>query len=66
MYVKADDPERRIKIKIMPIKRCQKDKKKGFKFGDTGKCFTGKSAKEKAEKQGRAIKAEEARRKKKK
>jgi len=40
----------------MPIKKCQKDKKKGFKFGDSGKCYTGKDARKKAVKQGIAIK----------
>lgn len=24
----------------MPIKRCRKDGKPGFKFGDSGKCYT--------------------------
>jgi len=41
----------------MPLKRCQKNKKKGWKFGDSGKCYTGKGAKARAKKQGRAIKA---------
>ena len=47
----------------MPIKECQENNKPGFKYGDTGKCYTydptdDKSknlAKEKAAKQGRAI-----------
>lgn len=49
----------------MPIKRCKSNGKLGFKFGDTGKCFTyttgDKSSRERArrqaEAQGRAIKA---------
>lgn len=41
----------------MPVKRCQKDGKSGFKYGDSGKCYTGKGARAKAEKQGRAIEA---------
>lgn len=39
----------------MPIKTCQKNKRKGYKFGDKGKCYTGKGALKKAKKQGRAI-----------
>ena len=49
----------------MPVKRCQKDNKPGYKWGDKGKCYTYKKgnkkeeeiAKEKAKRQGRAIKA---------
>ena len=41
----------------MPVKRCTKNGKKGWKWGDKGKCYTGKDAKAKAAKQGRAIKA---------
>lgn len=40
----------------MPIMRCQKDGKSGYKFGPSGTCFTGPGAKEKARKQGAAIK----------
>lgn len=36
----------------------------GYKWGDSGKKYTGKGAKAKAAKQGRAIKASQARRKK--
>ena len=43
--------------------KCGK-KRKGFKFGKKGKCYIGKGAKEKALKQGRAIKSSQARRKK--
>lgn len=39
----------------MPLKRCQDDGKDGWKWGDSGKCYTGPGAKEKAKKQGRAI-----------
>jgi hypothetical protein len=46
----------------MPIKECKEDKKKGYKYGDTGKCYTGPGAREKAVKQGQAIKASQARR----
>lgn len=41
----------------MPLKRCQKNGKRGWKFGDSGFCYTGADAKRKAEEQGRAIKA---------
>ena len=36
----------------------------GYKYGTKGKTYTGKGAKAKAQKQGRAIKASQARRKK--
>ena len=47
----------------MPITRCMKDGKIGYKFGEKGKCYTytlgdeksRKAAKSKALKQGRAI-----------
>lgn len=39
----------------MPIKKCQKDGKSGYKYGDSGTCYTGPGAREKAAKQGRAI-----------
>lgn len=42
----------------MPVKRCQKDGKSGWKWGDEGKCYTGEDAKEKAATQGRAIKSD--------
>lgn len=38
----------------MPVKRCQKNGKKGWKWGDSGTCYVGSDAKSKAEKQGRA------------
>lgn len=41
----------------MPLKRCQVNNQQGWKWGDSGKCFTGKDAKEKAAEQGRAIEA---------
>lgn len=43
----------------MPVKKCNG----GYKFGSSGKCYKGKGAKAKAAKQGRAIKASQARRK---
>jgi len=39
----------------MPIKRCYVDGKPGFKWGDSGKCYTGKGAYQKALAQAKAI-----------
>ena len=39
----------------MPVKRCQKNGRAGWKFGDQGKCYTGKDAKRRALEQGAAI-----------
>lgn len=39
----------------MPLKRCQINNQKGWKWGDEGKCYVGEDAKEKALKQGQAI-----------
>jgi hypothetical protein len=39
----------------LPIKRCIAKKKKGFKYGDEGTCYTGQNGKIKAAKQGLAI-----------
>lgn len=49
----------------MPVKQCSKNKKKGFKYGDSGKCYTGTGARARARKQGRAVQASKMRRKKK-
>lgn len=38
----------------MPVKRCTSSGKRGWKWGDSGKCYTGSGAKEKAERQGKA------------
>jgi hypothetical protein len=48
----------------MPLMRCQKNKKPGWKFGKNGTCYTGKFGKSRAARQGRAIKANQNRRKK--
>ena len=48
----------------MPIKDCRSGGKKGKKYGNSGKCYTGKGAEEKAKRQGRAIEASKKRRKK--
>jgi hypothetical protein len=39
---------------IMPVKKCVVNGKTGYKWGNTGKCYTGKGAKAKATRQGRA------------
>ena len=44
----------------MPVKKCGKN---GYKYGDKGKCYTGKGARAKAARQGRAIKASQGRKK---
>lgn len=44
----------------MPVQECTKNGKPGYKWGKSGKCYTGGGAKAKAEKQGRAIKASQS------
>lgn len=52
----------------MPVKACSKNGKPGYKYGDSGTCYTytagsefsRKKAKAKAARQGRAIKANQA------
>lgn len=39
----------------MPIMKCNKDGKSGYKYGESGHCYTGPDAKKKAAKQGQAI-----------
>lgn len=39
----------------MPVQKCQKDGKAGWKYGSKGACYAGPSAKKKAIKQGVAI-----------
>jgi hypothetical protein len=39
----------------MPVKKCQSSGKAGYKYGDSGKCYTGAGAKKKAIKQGLAV-----------
>lgn len=43
----------------MPIVDCTSSGKPGKKFGESGFCFTGPDAEEKAGAQGRAIKADQ-------
>ena len=42
----------------MPLVKCQKNGKQGWKFGREGKCYVGRDAKKKATEQGQAIHAE--------
>lgn len=39
----------------MPLMQCSKDNKSGWKFGDSGRCYTGPNAKKQAARQGAAI-----------
>jgi len=56
----------------MPVQKCKSEGKPGFKWGESGKCYTyspgnessRKAARKKAAEQGRAIKASQKRRKK--
>jgi hypothetical protein len=41
----------------MPIVKCIVKGKSGHKFGETGKCYTGKGSKNKASMQAKAIKS---------
>ena len=49
----------------MPKKRCTRDGKPGLKWGDQGKCYTGVDKEKKVDQQRKAIKASQARAKKK-
>lgn len=46
----------------MPLMRCQKNGKRGWKWGKSGKCYIGKGAKAKAKRQGRAAKRSQSKR----
>lgn len=48
----------------MPIKSCTSKGKSGKKYGESGKCYTGKGAQAKAEKQRTAIKISQSKSKK--
>lgn len=39
----------------MPLKKCSENKKSGWKWGDSGKCYTGPEGKKKAIRQGISI-----------
>jgi SPP1 gp7 family putative phage head morphogenesis protein len=45
----------------MPLKRCQSNGINGWKWGDKGRCYTGKGARRRAIQQARAIKASQTR-----
>jgi hypothetical protein len=49
----------------MPVMRCIKNGKSGWKYGKSGACYTGPGARAKAAKQGRAIKSSQSKGKKK-
>jgi hypothetical protein len=44
----------------MPLNKCTNDGESGYKWGNSGKCYTGPGAKEKALKQGQAIEINKA------
>ena len=46
----------------MPVQKCTSNGKMGWRYGKSGKCYTGKNGKAKATKQGRAIKVSQAKR----
>ena len=46
----------------MPLKQCSQDGKSGWKWGDSGACYTGPEGKKKALKQGQAIELDKKRR----
>jgi len=46
----------------MPIQICEENGKSGWKYGSSGKCYTGSDGKEKAIKQMIAIKASQLKR----
>lgn len=41
----------------MPVMRCQKNGRSGYKWGSQGFCYVGQGAKAKAQRQGRAVEA---------
>jgi len=45
----------------MPVMKCKKGEEEGFKYGESGTCYIGDGAEEKAKEQGRAIEANLAR-----
>ncbi len=44
----------------MPVMECQKDGKRGYKWGESGVCFTGADGRERAAAVGRAIQAQKS------
>lgn len=53
----------RQKGMLMPVKDCTKGGKPGKKWGNAGTCYVGPTAKEYAVRQGRVVKAAQARKK---
>jgi hypothetical protein len=47
----------------MPIQRCTRKGKSGYRWGKSGKCYLGRGARRKALRQARAIRASQRRRK---
>ncbi len=45
----------------MPVKKVMKNGKVGYRWGESGKIYTGKDAKSKAAAQGRAVEAQKHR-----
>lgn len=45
----------------MPLKQCMKNGKSGWKYGDSGECYTGPMAKQKAVDQAVAVHASKGR-----
>jgi len=45
----------------MPVKKCTSKGKSGHKYGNSGKCYTGKQSRNQAGKQGAAIKISQKR-----
>ena len=43
----------------MPLKKCSEDQKSGWKWGDSGKCYTGPEGNKKAIRQGISIEGPE-------
>lgn len=48
----------------MPLKTCQSKGKSGYKYGDSGHCYPGKTGRTKAIEQMKAIKASQSRKRK--
>lgn len=44
----------------MPVQKCSKDGKSGYRWGESGVCFTGSDAKERAEAVGKAIHSQDS------
>lgn len=47
----------------MPLEKCQKGGRQGYRWGRSGICYTGQDAEARAQEQGKAIEANKRRRK---